>query len=301
MAELHFIRPWTLWLLLPVALLVIHLMRQQRQAEAWMQVVDSHLLKHLLVGERRKSKLQPWQLLSVIWVLSVLAMAGPSWRQQASPFTDDQAGLVILLKLSPSMEASDVQPSRLERAKFKIRDLLEAREGAASALIVYSGSAHLVMPLTKDDSIINSMAEGLSPAVMPTQGDDLAAAISAAESLLLDAGVPGSVLVVADHAERSLVASFETKKPRVPVQILSIQASQSPVDDGLAQVAKALGAELILMREDSSDVQQVSARARTNVLHLSAEDGSQGWEDAGYWLLPFILLGASFWIRKGWQ
>jgi Ca-activated chloride channel family protein len=301
MADFHFIRPWFLLGMLPVVALIWSQLRQQKDGASWMRMMDPHLLKHLLVGEGKRAKIKPVQVLSCVWVLSVIALAGPTWKKQPSPFADDQAGLVMLLKLSGSMEATDVQPSRLERAKFKMRDLLEMRSGAASALIVYSGSAHLVMPLTKDDGIITSMAEGLTPVVMPSEGNTLVSAITAAESLLQDAGVPGSVLVIADSVDPSQVNGIGEVAAELPVQFLSIQPTRSPTDAGMEQAAKARGASVIRMTEDAADVKQANSLAKSKILNAAAEDGSERWQDAGYWLLPLILFGASFWCRKGWR
>ncbi|WP_018970426.1 VWA domain-containing protein [Rubritalea marina] len=301
MSEFHLIRPWFLLALIPVFLMAWAQRRQHQEGAAWMKMIDPRLLKHLIVGEQGQSKLQPSQVLLVLGVLSVIALAGPSWRKQASPFADDQAGLVVLLKLGATMEATDVQPSRLDRGKFKMRDLLSLREGASSALIVYSGSSHLVMPLTKDDAIIASMAEGLTPQVMPSQGDRLDEAISDAEELLENAGVPGSILVIADTVDATQLPLLEQHRSKVPVQFLAIQPGQASIDRGMSEAAKVLGGEVIMMTQDGSDVQRASALAKTKIQHAAAEDGSERWLDGGYYLLPFILLGASLWSRKGWQ
>jgi Ca-activated chloride channel family protein len=300
-ADFHFIRPSFLLAFLPVIFAAIFLIRRQKDGAAWLGMIDPNLLKHLIVGEGKENKIKPMHILCAIWGLSVIALSGPSWRKQASPFSDDQAGLVIVLKMSGSMEAEDVQPSRLERAKFKMRDLLEQRSGAASGLIVYSGSAHLVMPLTKDDSIISTMAEGLTPAVMPTEGDALCAALISAEKLLIEAGVPGSVLVIADSVDPGQAGRLAEVASDLPVQFLSIQPSQSPSDAGLQAAAKARGAELVVMTDGDEDVTRLNTLAQSKMLATTANDGSERWEDAGYWLLPLILLGALFWSRKGWQ
>lgn len=301
MGDFIFIRPWFLLALLPVIAVAIALLRRQKEGTAWLGLIDTHLLSHLLVGEGKNQRIRPAHVLCVIWVLSAVALSGPSWREQPSPFSDDQAGLVILLKLSGSMEATDVQPSRLERAKFKMRDLLELRGGASSGLIVYSGSAHLVMPLTKDDSIISSMAEGLTPGAMPREGDDLSAAITAAAKLLKEAGVPGSVLVIADSVDPTQVVKLASIEPDLPVQFLSIQSPQSPSDAGMLSAAKARGGELIVMTQGDDDVLRANELAESKMLSVSSEDGSQRRQDAGFWLMPLIVLGAGFWMRKGWM
>ena len=127
---------------------------------------DPHLLEHLLVGERKKPLFRPIHSLLILWLLSVIAIAGPSWEREPSPFLSDEAGLMIVLKNSRTMEAKDVQPSRLAPAKQKIRAIMESRQGGAAGLIVYSGSAHLVMPLTRDTRIINTMLEDMGPELM---------------------------------------------------------------------------------------------------------------------------------------
>jgi len=166
MDEYHFLRPLFLWFAVPSLLVWLGLWRQQDNVGSWVQVIDKHLLEHLIVGESNRPPLRPIHLLFFLWVVTSIVLAGPTWETEPSPFSDDEAGLVVLLKVSGTMLATDVQPSRIDRAKLKLRDLLQAREGAATGLIVYSGSAHLVMPLTRDDRIISAMAEDLTPDLM---------------------------------------------------------------------------------------------------------------------------------------
>ena len=135
---------------------------EARPSERWQRVVEPHLLAHLLVGEKGSKGLKPIHLLMLVWLLAAIAVAAPSWRMAASPFEVDN-GLVVLLRTGSTMLASDVQPSRLERAKHKLRDLLAERRGKSTGLIVYSGSAHLVMPLTRDERVIPIMLEELTP------------------------------------------------------------------------------------------------------------------------------------------
>ena len=190
MDEFHFLRPFWLLAALPALVVWWRLWRQQDSVHMWQQVVDQHLLEHLIVGDSKHRGPRPIQLLLVLWMICAIALAGPAWRMEPSPFADDEAGLVVLLKVSGSMMATDVQPSRLERAKHKLRDLLEQRQGSSTGLIVYSGSAHLVMPLTRDDRIVSSMVEDLTPDLMPVDGDVLVAALQLAQQVLTKSGVP---------------------------------------------------------------------------------------------------------------
>ena len=155
---LHFLRPLWLLALIPVTLVVGAILRRQDAARAWRGVIDPTLLTHLIVETGRGGRFRPSHLLAVVWFVTVVALAGPTWRREPSPFTDDEAAIVFALEESPTMLARDIQPSRLERSVHKIHDLLELRAGADSALVAYAGSAHLVMPITTDADIIGTFA-----------------------------------------------------------------------------------------------------------------------------------------------
>ena len=300
MDEFHFLRPLLLWFAVPSLLVWVGLWRQQDNVDSWAKVIDKHLLEHLIVGESKRPKSRPIHLLLVLWVVTSIVLAGPTWKTEPSPFADDEAGLVVLLKVSGTMLATDVQPSRLDRAKLKLRDLLEAREGAATGLIVYSGSAHLVMPLTRDDRIISAMVEDLTPDLMPEDGDSLADALRLAEQVLDDSGVPGSVLVMADNVSPAQVQLLADGEYVVPAQFLSVQAFGSLVDGGLEDAADSLGAPVVELAVEPTDVEKVAQRAASSFKSVSSMNEGERWIDAGYYFLPLLALMALMWSRRGW-
>jgi len=300
MDEFHFLRP--LWLLAALPTLAVWwgLRRQQDSTTAWRQVVDPHLLEHLLVGESTRHTVRPIQLLLSIWIICTVALAGPAWRLEPSPFADDEAGLVVLLKVSGTMLASDVQPSRLERAKHKLRDLLELRQGSSTGLIVYSGSAHLVMPLTRDDRIVSAMVADLTPDLMPVDGDALAQALQLAGDIFRNSGVPGSVLVIADNVSPAQVQALSTTEIELAVQFLSVQSQGAPVDNGLQSAAANLNAAVVELTVDQADVERAARRAQASLKSVSATKEGTRWQDAGYSLLPLLALFTLMWSRRGW-
>ena len=299
MVELQLLRPWWLLSLLPLLAAWWWLWRSKDPLSRMRRVVDPHLLPHLLVGEGGGEGLKPVHVLGLAWLLAALAMAGPSWRAAPSPFPSDP-GLVIVLKASASMQATDVQPSRLERARHKLRDLLALRRGDATGLIVYSGSAHLVMPLTRDERIIPVMLEELSPDLMPADGDALADALVAAQDLLQRAETPGSVLVVADSVSEAQVDAVAALDATVPVQFLGVQALGANTDADLERAASALGAGVEGLTADERDITRVARRARSLAGAAQRSLAGQRPEDAGYFLLPLIALLAVAWSRRGW-
>ena len=299
MADFHFLRPYWLVGLLPALSIWWGYIGRSDQVARWRETIDPHLLEHLLVGEQKQSRFRPVNVLLATWTIAVIALAGPAWEREPSPFGDDEAGLMVLLKVSETMQSTDVQPSRLERAKHKIKDLMELREGSLTGLIVYSGSAHLVMPLTRDDRIISQMIEDLTPELMPVDGDELVEALHLAERLVEQTGVPGSVLVIGDGvgpAQQALLTEFGTG---MPVQFLAMLPASAPLGQGFEKSAEALNSSIVRLTVDSSDVEQIATRAKSELSGVVGADGGERWRDSGILLLPLAACCVLLWFRKG--
>jgi Ca-activated chloride channel family protein len=308
LAELHLLRPWWLLALLP-ALLLLWLQWRGRGEVAWRRVIAPHLLPHLLArSEGTSGRLRPMHLLGAFWVVAAVALAGPAWQREEAPFGDERGALVIAVHLGPGMLARDVQPSRLERAVHKIRDLLALRPGTRTALIAYAGSAHLVTPLTTDARLVEQFAGELSPELMPRPGNVPAEAVALARQLLDQAKTPGSVLLVTDAIPPDAV-------PRLPAgagaDILAVAAppgSPAPVAGPpapeldrrtLGAAASALDGQVVEVSVDDSDVRRLARRFDRRSFGGAAEEDER-WRDAGYYLLYPLALIVLLWFRRGW-
>lgn len=321
LGSFHFLRPWWL-LLLPLLLwLYLRLRRAYSSALQWRDVIAPHLLQHLTLdgttaASRGTWRVRPYQLMALAMLLAVLALAGPSWQPEITPFTEDRAALVVALELTPSMLAEDQPPTRLERAKQKLRDLLTRRKGARTALIAYAGSAHTVLPLTDDSSLIELYLESLTPALMPEAGADAAAALALAEQMLAAESAPGTILFMTDGIDRTLAGAF--KNPQRQAQILllafgsdaggpiraddAISGGIAPGVDmgGLQAVAAAAGGELWRSTVDMADIDQLLRQVRSHLVNALSDDASMRWHDAGYYLVWPLALLLLLWARRGW-
>jgi len=300
MTEFHFLRPYWLLAVIPIVLIWFMYKKHGRDENPFKALIDPHLLKHLLVGETEKKKLTPLNVLLVLLLLSMVALAGPTYRQEASPFAGDDAGLMVLMKMSSSMASKDLQPSRLGRAKQKLRDLLEERKGKSTGLIVYSGSSHLVMPLTSDGGVITSMIEDLTPDLMPLEGDDLTGAIELGARMIEQSGKPGSLLLLADSVATTQLPQLEKMKRTIPLQIHGYSPSGAAIDEGLKGLAEMYNTRVIEVSLDSRDVELLAKGAATSLTQVSDSEMSERWRDDGYWLLPLIAGCFLLWFRKGW-
>lgn len=297
--DLHFLRPW--WLLAIVPAIVIWLLVRRRQdtARAWRGIVAPHLLPHLLSGKNQRVRFGPLQLIGLGWIVAVVALAGPTWRREPAPFAEDTAALAIVVKVTPSMMTEDVQPSRLARAVEKIHDLLGQRRGAKTALIAYAGSAHVVMPATTDEGIINTFAASLDPKIMPGDGDVAAEAFKLADQTLKDAG-GGSILWVADGVAPEQTQPMATwrKHSATPVWILP-PLLDGPELSALRESAKSADASLVRLTPDDADVREVARAAKFSAT-TGAEESRQ-WKESGYWLTPVLAIVLLFFFRAGWM
>ena len=293
----HFLRPFWLLLLLPALAIWWAERRAADSTNRWQKAIDPELLKHLVTGGDMRRRIRPGDIVLFGWIVTILAVAGPTWRQVPSPFAAAARPAMILLKVTPSMLATDLAPTRLQRADQKLADLLESRAGAPTGLIAYAGSAHLVLPPTVDGNVVLGMAKALSPDIMPREGDAFAEAVQLGAGVLDEAKLGGSILVIADAVAPDQIAGLA--KPAVPVTIL---AALPPGIEGagLADAAKALGASVIATSIDGSDVAAMTRRLAAGAAPQQGPGEGERWQEAGYWLTPLIALLALLWFRRGW-
>ena len=199
MQDFHFLRPVWLLAAIPAILLVGVMWRVNSNVTAWDKAIDKNLLPFLLDKSKNAAQRTPLLMLLFAWILSALSMAGPVWEELPQPVQKREDALVIVLDLSLSMFAPDHNPSRLDLAKRKLRDILALREEGQTALVVYAGDAHTVTPLTDDVVTIDALVPSLSPNIMPLFGSDPIPAIDMAISLLDDIeSSDGRILLITD-------------------------------------------------------------------------------------------------------
>jgi Ca-activated chloride channel homolog len=319
----HFLRP--IWLsVIPFAAIIYftHSFREDIRAR-WRRVIAPDLLEHLILKRTGGWRIRPIHTICFALVLGAIALAGPTWKRDKPPFTDDKAPLVIAVDLSQTMDAIDLDPTRLERAKLKIHDLLETRNGAPTALFAYAGSAHMVMPLTGDEKLFSMYLDALSTSLMPKHGKDTAQAIRIIQEFLKDEEVPGTVLFVTDGLEekaRPALREF-VEAGKNSVLVLGVGTSRggpirterdqymedatgrrlfSKLDVAALKSLSALGISATTLTIDNSDIEWIQRRVQSHLQEAQEEHAQTRWTDEGYWLVFPIVVLAALWFRKGW-
>ena len=310
----HFMRPGWLLFLLPAAWVLWRLWRRQDPARQLRALIRPELLEHLaLEAEGGRGRLRPVYLLAALWLLATMAMAGPAWRKEEAPFGEELSALFVVLKVTPTMAAQDIQPSRDERAVHKLGELLERRAGGHVGLAAYAGSAHLVMPLTRDAEIIRYFAAELDPTVMPRDGEEPVAAVRLAATRLRDAGQPGSILLIADAVPDAAVAALAEVHEAFgfDIHVYGVAAGPDVVPpagsppapyldkDVMQRAARAGGGRFVAVRPDAGDLDALDANLTRSIAAAAAQQGER-WRDEGYYLVWLVAaLSLLFWRRGG--
>ncbi|HEV8695372.1 MAG TPA: VWA domain-containing protein [Lysobacter sp.] len=320
LGALHFLRPWWFGTLLALPLLAWWWRARQRSRGVWHGLVDPHLLPHLLQtsGGDRRSRLTLWFAI-LIYVLSVLALAGPSWRQSAQPLWQSRTPLVIALDLSSAALAADLPPSRLAQARAKLAVLLRERNSGQIGLVVFAGDAFTVTPLTDDAANVAVFLDSLQPDVMPVDGQRADRAITWSTQLLKRAGVDGAgegggdIVLLTDHADSAAItAAAATARMGHRVSVLGLGS-----ETGAAY--RRAGGEIVDARLDAASLRKLAASGNGRYAEITGDDadlralqllepgstgttskgeGGRAWKDEGYWLLPPLMLFALFAFRR---
>lgn len=127
-----------------------------------------------ITGARYSSVAGKFILRSLAFILLILALLGPSFGTSAREIKTIGKDIFLAVDLSQSMNAFDVQPSRLEKVKFELKNMVRALSSNRIGLIIFSGDAFIQSPLTYDQSALNLFIETLSTDLVPNTGTDFA-------------------------------------------------------------------------------------------------------------------------------
>ena len=330
MADFHFVRPFWL-LLLPVCIwLVWRLARGSTNAGRWRSWVDEALQPLVLTAADSALHGKRWLLsgAAAACMLAVLALAGPTWERMPVPALRSSEALVVVLDLSRSMDAGDVEPSRLERSKLKLLSLLQRRDSGQTGLVVFSAHAFTVTPLTTDTRTIAALVSSLSSDIMPSRGSYPEAGISRAAQLLRQAAASrGGILLVSDSgvSPAAIELAGELRSEGMTLHVMAVgteqggpipQAGGGFLSDGSGQVvvnrvnhsalqrlAEAGGGRFSVLTPDDRDLDRLFAGASAPAGVL-ADDGeelrTEIWRDRGVWLVLLLLPLLALSFRRGW-
>ncbi len=325
LADFHWLRPEWLWALPLVALITFTMSRRELAPGNWQRIIDPALAPYVLSRSSSGRHSYRWWLMALGGIIAVLSLAGPSWNRVEQPVFRSEQAMVIALDLSRSMDAQDLTPSRLARARLKILDILERRKSGQTALVVYSANAFTVTPLTTDVDTVAALVNSLGTDIMPSRGSYPVAAINKGRQLLEQAGVGyGEVLLMTDGgtspaAERAAAALYDAGYTLSVMGVGTPEGAPIPKPGGGFVTGRS--GQIAVPRLELKELRSLAAAGHGRYASLSADDrdldvlqsgvidassasdqslASDQWQEEGPWLLLFLLPLASLAFRRGW-
>ena len=322
----HWFRPEWLLALPLLGWLLWKLWHRQKRAGRWQMILPAAFQPVLLSGGNGRDSKLPWIALGLAWLLALLALLGPSWQRVEQSTQKPADPLVVMLELTPDMLATDSSPNRLEQARRKLYDLLQSRNDAQTAVIVYAGSAHTLVPLSDDLATSRNLLEALKPSIMPQPGHRADLAVAKALELLNQGALgQGRLLLIGSSLSEQEREGIRQALGSHTAQLLMLGVGSregAPVVDENGQLLKDNQGAILLPRLDSPGLRafamDVGGRYRqvrlddNDLRGLGLLDGPQHlrdngqtqrldtWADQGYWLLLPLLLLAACAGRRGW-
>ena len=333
---LHFIRADWFYAFVPLILFLLWSLKTTLNEKNWQSVIDPQLMPFVLSKTGGKQRRYPLFLTFIATSLCITALAGPVYKKLPQPVYREQSSLVILLDLSQSMNATDIKPSRLSRAKLELLDLLKTRKTGQTALVVYAADAFVVTPLTDDNATIANLVPSLETGMMPAQGSNLSAALAKTLSLFTQAGIiNGDILVITDglkQRDEDAIRKIASQGHQLSIFGIGTPAG-SPVpliDSEQGGFLLDRNGAIVIPKLNPNTLQQYALKGRGLYTSLQANDDDTNklarlfesrklknnnnsqtqdnhsdinadlWQEEGYWLLLPLVFFSALWARRGW-
>ncbi len=224
-----------LWLLfaVPVVLVPAYLWCFWQKNRALKILANSEMLKKINNAVSLKRQIFKAFLLLAAFVSIVVALTEPKWNPQAQKIRRQGRDICILLDTSRSMLAEDIKPSRLERSKIAIADLLETLAGDRIALVTFAGNSTVKCPLTQDYAFVRMALADISTESTSRGGTMIGDAIRKATEEVFDkqSRKYKDIILITDGEEHEGAESFP------------VQAAEKAAAEGIRIIAIGLGDE----------------------------------------------------------
>lgn len=214
-----FLRPYFLLLLiLPVIFWAFHKVRSS--AGAWAKVCDPHLLPYLTIDVAQARTRAYAVLMSFLWTLGCIMLAGPALPDKDLPTASAQTGIVAVVDMSPAMSKGAAQ-----QMTRKLYDLADMQKDAVIGLVLSDEAAYTALPMTQDKAFFKNIIPSLKERVMPRQGQNYAAGIKRAEQLLAQSGFKnGQILLITAGTDNVQALRQAVAQSAYPVAVIGVGA-----------------------------------------------------------------------------
>ena len=270
---IRFEEPTYLYLLAALPLIaILRWVLERKQLKRLKLFGDPTLLRHLMPDV---SKMRPvvkfWMLLAAM-ALIIVMMARPQMGTRISHEKRTGIESIIAMDISNSMLAEDVTPSRLDRTKMMVENLVDNFTDDKIGLIVFAGDAFVQLPITSDYVSAKMFLSEIEPSLIATQGTDIATAINmAANSFTQQQGVGKAIIVITDgedHEGGALEAAKAAKKKGMRVYVLGVGSDKgAPIPLGNGDYMKDRTGNTVMTKLNEEMCRQIAEAGGGAYIH----------------------------------
>jgi Ca-activated chloride channel family protein len=270
--------PEWLWGLLLVPLLIALFMRSEhRGLKRLQQFVSARLLPQLAGTVNRPRRIIRFGLLLLGLALAIVSLAQPRWGYTFEDVKRKGLDLLVAVDTSRSMLSNDVQPSRLERVKLAIQDLINELQGDRVGLIAFAGRAFLQAPLTIDYDAVIEAVNDLDTKTIPEGGTNISSAITLATQSFGKSAMGNRALIIFTDGEELSGDAVKTAKAATDagVRIFTVgvgtpQGSLIPLtgDNGETSFVKDSSGQVVKSKLDDKRLREIAEATGGFYVHL---------------------------------
>ena len=273
--------PQYLYLLVLVVLLaLIRLVTYRNQRKRLRKFGDPQLLKELMPNVSKVRPALKFWLLEAVLALLVVMLARPQMGTRISHEKRTGIETIIAIDISNSMRAKDVEPSRLERSKMMVENLVDNFTNDKIGLIVFAGDAFVQLPITSDYVSAKMFLSSIDPSMIQVQGTDIARAIQmATHSFTQEEKIGKAIIIITDgedHEGGAIEAAKEAMKNGMRVYVLGVGSTKgSPIPDGQGDYMKDNTGQTVMSALNEQMCREVAQAGGGAYIHVENNTGAQ--------------------------
>ena len=269
---------WLLWLI-PLLAMVRFVAWRRRKANL-RKFGDPALVKDLMpdVSKYRPS-VKFWLLNSVLAVM-IIMVARPQMGAKISHEKRNGIEAIICMDISNSMLAEDVVPSRLDKSKMLVENMVDHFTNDKIGLVVFAGDAFVQLPITSDYVSAKMFLQNIDPSLIQTQGTDIARAINVAMHSFTQQDKVGRAIIVItdgeDHEGGAEEAAAQAKKAGINVFILGVGSTKgAPIPIGNGNYLKDNTGQTVMTHLNEQMCQQIANAGSGTYIHVDNTSDAQ--------------------------
>ncbi len=268
-----------LLVLIPV-LVLIHFLMLRRQKQRLRKFGDPELVRQLMPDVSRFRPLVKFWLLLGALALLIVVLARPQFGNKISHEKRTGIETIICMDISNSMLAEDVAPSRLDRSKMMVENLVDHFTNDKIGLIVFAGDAFVQLPITSDYVSAKMFLSSITPAMIATQGTDIAAAINmASHSFTQEENIGKAIIVITDgedHEGGALEAAKDAKEKGMNTYVLGVGSPNgAPIPTGNGDYMKDNAGQTVMSALNEQMCRQLADAGSGAYIHVENNSNAQ--------------------------